>query len=354
MDKRLHALILAAGKGVRMKSQLPKVMHPVLGRPMVCHVIDAVRSVGAEPVHVVVGFGRERLQEALAPEKVGFVTQAEQLGTGHAVQCFAREIGTSSPPEHLLVVCGDTPLLSRETLAAMVERHFAEKPAVTMLTLDMNEPGNYGRIIRDKAGRVLAIREAKDCTPDEHAVREINLAVYLFEGKHLFERLFKLSNKNRQKEYYLTDLIEMYAKDQLSVIAVKEVDELSTLGINSRVDLARVNRILADQVIRRHLEAGVTIEDPGQTLIEPTVEIGAETTIRPGAVLTGHTRIGENCVIGPHVLISNSTIGNGVRAEFCLVENAQIAEGARLNAFSTVRGEGFPASQGSQQYKTAQ
>ncbi|MBF0500887.1 MAG: bifunctional N-acetylglucosamine-1-phosphate uridyltransferase/glucosamine-1-phosphate acetyltransferase [Candidatus Riflebacteria bacterium] len=350
MGRHLSALILAAGKGVRMKSPLPKVMHPVLGRPMVCHVIDAVRSVGADPVHVVVGFGRERLELALAAEKVRFIPQTEQLGTGHAVQCFARQLGTeigithTTLPEHILVVCGDTPLISRSTLAAMVERHFVEKPAVTMLTLEMADPGNYGRITRDTSGRVMGIREAKDCSPEERAIREINLAVYLFDTKSLLDRIFQLKNENRQKEYYLTDMIEMFSRDGLPIIAIKESDELSTLGINSRADLARVNRIMAEQIMHRHLEAGVTIEDPGQTLIEPTVEIAADTIIRPGTLLTGRTRIGGHCIIGPQIRISDSTIGDGVHAEFCVVDNVHVADNTRLKPFSVVLGENLSHS----------
>ena len=355
MNRKLSALILAAGKGVRMKSDLPKVLHPVLGRPMVGHVIDAVRAVGADDVTLVVGFGRETLMQAFAGENVKFTVQAEQLGTGHAVQCFCRDLTAASgrpeaaagaaprehhgQPEHLLVVCGDTPLLSRQTLATMVERHFAEKPACTMLTLTMAEPGLYGRILRDATGRVTAIREAKDCTEEQKKIREINLAVYLFDGKALMENIFKLSNDNRQKEYYLTDLVEMFAAGGLPVIAVEEKDELSTLGINSRVDLARVSQIMRDQVVRRHLENGVTIVDPGQVVIEPTVEIAAETTLWPGVTLTGKTVIGSRCTIGPNTLIADSRIGNGVEARCCVIEHgASIADGTRLVPFTTVQG----------------
>ncbi|HNW34359.1 MAG TPA: NTP transferase domain-containing protein, partial [Candidatus Ozemobacteraceae bacterium] len=246
----ITALILAAGKGVRMKSDLPKVLHPILGRPMVRYVIDTVRSVGADPVHVVVGFGKERLMEALRDDRVSFVEQLEQLGTGHAAQCFAHACPT--PPAHLLVVCGDTPLLSRETLQNMVETHLRERPACTMMTLDMAEPGGYGRILRDSAGNVIGIREAKDCTPEQKSIREVNLAIYLFNGPDLYNRLFKLTNRNNQKEYYLTDMIEMLTADGLRVLAVRERDEQSTLGINSRADLAIVSDILRRQILVRH------------------------------------------------------------------------------------------------------
>lgn len=257
MIKSLTALILAAGKGVRMNSELPKVMHHVLGRPMVQYVVETVRRVGAKSVHVVIGFGRDHLVMALEPMGVSFVEQTEQLGTGHAVQCFAR--ACPKPPETLLVVCGDTPLLSTETLSAMLDLHDREKPALTMMTLEMTNPGSYGRIIRNTNREVAAIREAKDCSEAELKVSEVNMAVYLFDGKALYERIFKLSNKNRQGEFYLTDLVEMLSRDGLRVLTVAERDEASTLGINSPADLEVVTRILKDRLLHERIANGRSI-----------------------------------------------------------------------------------------------
>jgi bifunctional UDP-N-acetylglucosamine pyrophosphorylase/glucosamine-1-phosphate N-acetyltransferase len=332
MSEDISALILAAGKGVRMKSALPKVLHPILGRPMVRYVVDAVRAAGARAVSVVVGFGKDKLIPALGGLDLSFVSQDEQLGTGHAVQCYARP--STTPPDHLLVVCGDTPLISQSTLQTMVCTHLEQKHAITMLTLTLTDPAGYGRIIRDEAGRVTCIREAKDCSASEKTIREINLAVYLFQGKPLFERLFKLTNTNTQKEYYLTDLIEMFARDGLSVHAIAEKDESSTLGINSRADLALVSTIMKNRLLAHHMAAGVTIVDPNQTLIEPDITIGPDTTIWPGTVITGKTVIGGNCEIGPQTTIHSSTLGDFVQAPSSYLENVSVPDGSTLEPFS--------------------
>lgn len=336
MTTSLSALILAAGKGVRMKSDLPKVMHPVLGRPMVQYVVEAVRRVGADPVHAVIGFGREHLVTALNPLGVRFVEQTEQLGTGHAVQCFAR--ACPQPPGRLLIVCGDTPLLSAATLQAMVDLHDREKPALTMMTLHMAEPGSYGRILRDGNGQVTAIREAKDCTDAQRAVKEVNLAVYLFEGKPLYERLFTLSNQNRQQEYYLTDLVEKLAADGQRVLTVTERDETSTLGINSRADLALVAGLLKDRLLREHMASGVSVLDPAQTWIEPDVTIGPETVVWPGSVLTGRTCIGPRCIIGPHAVLHDARLGTRVTAGCCRLDGVEVADGTTVPPYTTLTG----------------
>ena len=245
MKNNVEAVVLAAGKGVRMKSELPKVMHKVMGRPMVHHVVDALRAVGVKRVGVIVGYGKHHVIDSFNDPDIFFVEQDQQLGTGHAVQCYARQAG--QPPESLLVVCGDTPLISRISLAEMIEIHRANKLAITMLTLDMAEPADYGRIIRGQDGNVVSIREAKDCSPEQLGIKEVNLAVYLFDGKLLFDKVSSISNNNRQKEYYLTDLVEMAAASGGKVVAIKEVDEVSTLGINSPEDLERVNEIMQNR-----------------------------------------------------------------------------------------------------------
>lgn len=332
MTTQLNALVLAAGKGVRMVSDRPKVLHPVLGKPMVAYVVAAVRSIGADPVYVVVGFGRDLLLEDLRRENLAFIEQHEQLGTGHAVQCFVKAV--SQPAEHLLVVCGDTPLLSRNTLGKMWESHLQQNAALTMMTLEMREPGGYGRVLRDANNNVTGIREAKDCTSEQLAIKEINLAVYLFQTEELYKRIFSLSNNNRQHEYYLTDLVEMFAGDGLPVTAIKEVDETSTLGINSRSDLAKVATIMQRQIVERHLAAGVSIVSPEQTLIEPDVTIGAETVIWPGTCLLGTTSIGRCCRIGPQTLIKDAVVGNNAAACYCVIQNTELGEGATCPPFT--------------------
>lgn len=334
MSAKLHALILAAGKGTRMKSELPKVVHPILGRPMVAYVIDAVKAVGSEKIILVTGYKSELVRAALDESSLNYVEQTEQLGTGHAVQCYAKT-ANGPRPANLLVVCGDTPLISVETLNKMVALHHEKQPAITMMTLMMNEPGNYGRVLRQN-GSVLSIREAKDCSPEELKVKEVNLAVYLFDSEFLFANIFSLTPNNRQKEYYLTDLVEIAVKKGLKVEACIEKDESSTLGINSRQHLAEVSAILQKQILERLMDSGVTITSPENTFIGPEVSIEADTTIQPGTMLSGRCRIGRNCTIGPNSRISNSVIGSDSKVEFCVINNASIAEKSAVKPFSVI------------------
>lgn len=335
MTAKLQALILAAGKGTRMKSELPKVVHPILSKPMVTYVIEAVRAVGCEKTTLVTGYKSELVRNILASESVAFVEQSQQLGTGHAVQCFAKAIETM--PENLLVVCGDTPLISSDTLSEMIEMHRLHKPAITMMTLRMENPGNYGRILR-KDGKVCAIREARDCSQDELKVNEVNLAVYLFAGQFLKNNIFTLNSSNRQNEYYLTDLVEIAVTQNLQVISCIEKDEASTLGINSRQHLAEVSGILQGQILERLMNAGVTITSPQNTFIGPDVNIAPDTTIHPGTMISGRCNIGRDCIIGPNCRISDATIGNNCNLEACVISKTSVTDNSRIEPFSLIEG----------------
>ncbi|PKL50173.1 MAG: bifunctional UDP-N-acetylglucosamine diphosphorylase/glucosamine-1-phosphate N-acetyltransferase GlmU [Candidatus Riflebacteria bacterium HGW-Riflebacteria-2] len=335
MTAKLQALILAAGKGTRMKSELPKVVHPILGKPMVAYVIEAVKAVGCDKVTLIIGYKSELVRNMLTGADVSFVEQPQQMGTGHAVQCFAKEIATM--PEHLLVVCGDTPLISTSTLRQMIEMHNSQKPAITMMTLNMENPGNYGRILR-KDGKVFAIREARDCSAEELKVKEVNLAVYLFEGQFLKDNIFKLTASNQQKEYYLTDLVELAVQKGLPVVSCIEKDESSTLGINSRQHLADVSAILQQQILDQLMSDGVTITSPQNTFIGPDVNIAPDTVIHPGTMISGRCSIGRDCVVGPNTHISDSTIGNGCNLEACIIKGASITDNSNIEPFSLVEG----------------
>ena len=335
MSQKLHALVLAAGKGTRMKSELPKVVHPILGRPMVAYVIDAVEKIGCHKTILVTGYKSEVVRQALNSSHLAYVEQTEQLGTGHAVQCYAKDC--HEKPDDLLVVCGDTPLISVDTLQKMVDIHREKKPAITMMTLIMQNPGNYGRVLRQN-GNVAAIREAKDCNPDELQVKEVNLAVYLFESGFLFDNIFSLTPNNRQKEYYLTDLIEMAVKKGLPVIACIEKDEASTLGINSRQHLAEVSGILQKQILQQLMDSGVTITSPENTFIGPEVKIEPDTTIHPGSMLTGRCQIGRNCVIGPGCRVSDAVIGSNNQIEFSVISNTRVADNSKVSPYSVIEG----------------
>ena len=339
MSTELHALILAAGKGTRMKSELPKVVHPILGRPMVSYVIDAVKAVGCNKIILVTGYKSEIVKASLKEiddGSIDFTEQKEQLGTGHAVQCYAKS--AENRPKDLLVVCGDTPLISVETLNKMVEIHKTEKPAITMMTLVMKEPGNYGRIIRSKEGNVTAIREAKDCSEKELEIKEVNLAVYLFDSEFLFSNIFNLKPNNKQKEYYLTDLIEMAVNQNKKIIAVIEKDESSTLGINRRQHLSEVSSMLQKQILNKLMDSGVTITSPEQTIIGPKVKIGSDTVIEPGCMIYGNTEIESNCVIGPYVKLNNAKIKKDTKLQFCIVENTTVDCETKISPFTSVEG----------------
>jgi len=335
MTARLQALILAAGKGTRMKSELPKVVHPILGKPMATYVIEAVRAVGCDKITLVTGYKSEMVNAAVADKSILSVEQPQQLGTGHAVQCFAKQLET--PPENLLVVCGDTPLISVSTLREMIELHTKQKPAITMMTLAMEKPGNYGRILR-KDGKVCAIREARDCSPAELEVNEVNLAVYLFDGDFLMKNIFALTSNNQQGEYYLTDLVEMAVTQNLPVISCLEKDESSTLGINSRQHLAQVSSILQKQILEKLMNEGITVTSPQNTFIGPDVEIGSDTTIHPGTMISGKCKIGRDCVIGPNCRITDATIGDNCRAEACIIDKGRIESNCIIEPFSFIEG----------------
>ncbi|MGM0598451.1 MAG: bifunctional UDP-N-acetylglucosamine diphosphorylase/glucosamine-1-phosphate N-acetyltransferase GlmU [Candidatus Rifleibacteriota bacterium] len=334
MTETFHSLILAAGKGTRMKSELPKVVHPILGKPMVRYVIDAVKEMGSAETIVVTGFKSELVQRNLTDAKVSFVEQTEQLGTGHAVQCYARQ--AEKKPDHLLVVCGDTPLISRSTLKEMLSMHLEQKPAITMMTLEMESPGNYGRIVR-KANKVVAIREAKDCSAEELKIKEVNLAVYLFNSDFLFNNIFKLNSENKQNEFYLTDLIEMAANKNDGVLTCKEKDESSTLGINSRMHLAQVSTILQQQINNKLMDEGVTIVNPDQTTIGPDCRIGRDSIIWPGTIITGNSNISEGCEIGPNCEINSSSIGKNSKIKFSIIEHTSLKSDSKIKPFSVIK-----------------
>lgn len=339
MSSELNALILAAGKGTRMKSELPKVVHPILGRPMVAYVIDAVKEIGCDKTILVTGYKSETVKEALKNSNetsVAYTEQTEQLGTGHAVQCYVEN--AEERPKNLLVVCGDTPLISTKTLKEMVEVHYNSKPAITMMTLIMQEPGNYGRILRNSKNEVIAIREAKDCSNDELKTKEVNLAVYLFDSQFLFDNIFNLKPNNKQKEYYLTDLVEIAVKQEKKVITCIEKDESSTLGINSRQHLAEVSSILQNQILERLMDSGVTITSPCQTIIGSKVKIEPDTVIEPGSVILGDSLIEKNCVIGPNVKLNNTHVGEGTSLEFCIIEDSKVDKNSMVAPFTCIKG----------------
>ena len=290
------ALILAAGQGKRIKSDLPKVLHKVCGKEMVNHLIDTLRKGNVEDINVIVGKGAELVKENTKARNVSYSLQEKQLGTGHAVKC-ARDF-LKNKKGTVAIFNGDAPLIKEETIEELFKVHKESANSATILTSILDDASGYGRIIRNE-NEVLKIVEHKDCNEEEIKVREINSGMYCFEIESLVECLDNLSNHNSQGEYYLTDVIGMMKEKNEKVGAlVRNYEE--TLGVNSRVQLAEVEAILRKRINNKHLENGVTIIDPNTTYIGIDVEIGQDTIIYPGNVIEGNTVIGKNCMLYPN------------------------------------------------------
>ena len=330
----LTTIILAAGKGTRMKSSLPKVLHKAGGKAMLAHVLDAAKEAGAGRSIVVVGFGGAAVEEALAGE-AEFVTQAEQLGTGHAVlqtePLLRGEKGT------VLVLCGDTPLLTGTLLKKLVEEHAAAGAKATVLTAVMPDATGYGRVIRAADGTVAKIVEHKDATKEELGVREINSGIYCFSAPDLFAALHEVGNDNAQGEYYLPDVLEILKQKGEKIFAVAADSYEETLGVNSRAQLAASEKILRRRKNEALMAEGVTLMDPETTYVDVDVVVGRDTVIYPGTWLEGRTVIGEGCEIGPNSRFQNVKIGAHVTAHFCYAHECEIADGVTLGPYVHIR-----------------
>ena len=308
--KPLKAIVLAAGKGTRMKSELLKVLHHVAGKPILNYVLDTVLALGVDDVFLVVGHQADQVRQAIAYPKVSFVEQTQQLGTGHAVLQVSPYL--ENKQDHtILVLAGDCPLIEVETLTTMLAIHHESNATGTILTTDMPDPGSYGRIIRGQMGTVLGIKEAKDCSPRELEISEINTGVYAFESTALFEQLRRVDTNNAQHEYYLTDVIRLMKEGGEPIEAYCTSDPDEVVGINTRMDLAKINQIVYQKNNLRFMEDGVTILDPNSTFIDSTVKIGHDTIIAPFTVIQGTTTIAEHCMIGSHSYLKDASIGAG-------------------------------------------
>ncbi|MBS1715936.1 MAG: bifunctional UDP-N-acetylglucosamine diphosphorylase/glucosamine-1-phosphate N-acetyltransferase GlmU [Armatimonadetes bacterium] len=327
-------LVLAAGKGTRMKSDLPKALHEVAGVPMVQLVVSAAKSAGVARPIVVVGYQGDLVREALDGQ-VGFAEQDEQLGTGHAALMAADLLKGHDGP--VLVTPGDTPLLSSETLRALLERFEAEDAQAVMATFVTFDPKGYGRIVRDADGLVERIVEEKDATVSERAIQEVNPAVYVFDCRLLMEILPGLGNTNAQGEYYLTDAIAEIRKRGGRVVAEVFDDPDEFMGVNDRWQLAEAARIMRLRILRRHAMNGVTIVDPTSTYIGFDVELEPDVLIQPMTVIEGGTKISAGAEIGPNAWIKDSTIGRGCRVFMSHVDQATMEECSRCGPFSNLR-----------------
>ena len=333
MDK--CAIILAAGQGKRIKSNLPKVLHKVCGKEMVNHVIDTMRAASLDEVNIIIGKGAELVKERTEDKQVSYSLQAEQLGTGHAVKC-AKDF-LSGKHGVVAIFTGDAPLIKEETVKRLIDTHLSEGNSATLLTSIIENPTGYGRIIR-KENLVEMIVEHKDCNEEELKVNEINAGMYCFDIENLLNSLDKLSNDNAQGEYYITDVIGILKAEGKKIGAmVTEFEE--TIGVNSRAELAVAERILRERINRKHMDNGITIIDPASTYIGVDVKIGQDTIIYPNNVIEGNTVIGEDCILYPNSRISNSVIGKAVEVQSSVIVESHLGEETTVGPFAYIRPE---------------
>ena len=329
-----YAVILAAGQGTRMKSKLYKVLHPVCGKPMVQHVVDQVSSLGFDEKVAVVGFGAEIVQEQLG-DQVSYVIQEEQLGTGHAVMQAADILENKEGTT--VVLCGDTPLLTAETIDQLLSCHANEGAKATILTAVADDPTGYGRIIRNDDGLVARIVEHKDATEEERATKEINTGTYCFDNAALFAALKQVGNDNAQGEYYLPDVIEILKNNGETISAYQTPSFDETIGVNDRVALAQAESILKRRVNEYWMKQGVTIVDSNNTYISTDAKIGRDTVLLPGTIIQGATTIGEDCQIGPHSEFKDSQIGNNTVIKHSVVYNSEVGDNVNIGPFAHIR-----------------
>jgi bifunctional UDP-N-acetylglucosamine pyrophosphorylase / glucosamine-1-phosphate N-acetyltransferase len=335
-------LVLAAGAGTRMRSDTPKVLHPLGGRSMLAHALHAIAKMAPQHLVVVLGQDRERIQPVVAElagtlgRPIDVAIQDPQLGTGHAVLC-----GLSALPDDfagvVVVTSGDIPLLDADTLADLVAAHSSRGAAVTVLTTTLNDPTGYGRILRTQDNEVIAIVEQADATPSQQEIREVNAGVYAFDIAALRSALSRLSTDNAQKELYLTDVVAIVRQDG-QVVQVRQVDDSALVtGVNNRVQLAELSAELNCRIVAAHQLAGVTVIDPATTWIDVEVSIGRDTVIQPGTQLLGGTRIGCRCTIGPDTTLTDVTVGDGASVVRTHGAGASIGDGAVVGPFTYLR-----------------
>ena len=341
-------LILAAGLGTRMKSRRAKVLHELAGRPLIAHVLDAAFALNPSAIITIVGHQAAEVEEAVrretarlveqgaSPPELHFALQKEQRGTGHAVMAAREILQTRTSP--LVVTAGDVPMMQGAMVRRLAEQHEAEQNDATVLTVRMEDPTGYGRIIRDPQGRYVRCVEQKDGSPEELAVKEINVSIYCFNSGSLLGALDHLTTDNAQGEYYLTDVPQILLGQQkrLGIFCYENADEVR--GVNTRVELAELERQLREQKLRELMLAGVTILDPATTYIHPEVEIGQDTVIHPQVIIEGGSRIGSGCIVHSWTRLTNVRAEDGVKVmNSCVLENTILRAGSSVGPFARMR-----------------
>ncbi len=337
MSAPLNIVILAAGLGTRMKSSRAKVLHRAGGKALIEHVVDTALALTApERIFGVVGHQAEQVRQILEPRGIGFIYQAEQKGTGHAL--LVGRDALSRLDGHLIVLYGDCPLLSENTLRQLIDQQTGSEAAATIVTTVFENPPAWGRIIRDSRGMVRAIVEEKAATPEQLAIREVNAGVYCFRAGMFWEHVDEIQPNNPAREYYLTDMIEILNRAGSEVAPLRIEDSREVMGINTRVELAEVDRIFRERTARRLMLEGVTIEKPETVTIDDGVHIGMDTVVEPFAQILGNTEIGADCRIGVCSIIQDSYLGDGVDVgPFTMVGTSRVEHGARIGPYSRLR-----------------
>ncbi len=329
----IDVVILAAGKGTRMVSDLPKPLHPLLGKPLINYVIDAAAPLAEQPPVIIIGHGGEKTKETLG-EQLRYAVQDELLGTGHAVRQAENILKGQS--DLILVLYGDMPLVRTQTLENLVHTQESNSGPLTILTLLEDNPRGFGRIARGASGLIQKIVEEVDATPEQLEIKELNAGMYCFKADWLWGSLEKLI-PSKSGEYYLTDLVELAASEGMSVASVQIEDPRELIGINTRIHLAETGQILRSRINQEWMLAGVSILDPSSTYIDPDVAIGQDTVILPNTYLQKDTTIGKNCIIGPGTRIFSSQVGDECEIEFSVVEESCIEDGVDIGPFSHLR-----------------
>ena len=327
------AVILAAGQGTRMKSDLPKVLHQVLAKPMIQWVIDSVQAAEVDQIITVLGHKSEAVAEVVGGQ-TQVVYQREQLGTGHAVMQAAEQLADEAGC--VLVVCGDTPLLTAETLRALLTKHQTEQNAVTVLTAKASDPYGYGRMIREQE-RIVAIVEEKDATEAQKAITEINAGTYCFDQRFLLDALKHLKTDNAQGEYYLTDVIKMAVEQGLTVGGYILRDFTESLGVNNRVQLAQAEKIMRQRKLQELMLNGVTIIDPEHTYVDMDVQVGQDTILAPGVMLEGQTRVGCRCRIGANTRLTDAIVGDETTVQNSIIWESTVGSRCQIGPFAYIR-----------------
>ena len=332
----LGVILLAAGLGKRMRSALPKVMHPLGGKPLFSHALKTARSLDPEKIAVVVGHGADLVRQASGADRVEWVTQERQLGTGHAVGCAKKVFDGFSGT--VMILNGDVPSITRETLSRLLGSHGERGAALTFVTARLAEPRGYGRILRDAGGKLLGVVEERDATDAEKKLTEINAGIYAVSSDFLFPALEGLTSHNRQNEYYLTDIVAAALRSGQTVATVEAGDAREILGINTREELALMEKILQERINRKWMEAGVTLKDPPTTYIEEGVRIGRDTVIGPNTHLLGDSVVGERCRIDGSAYLTNARLASDVHLKFSVVlTDCEVGEGAIVGPFAHLR-----------------